>query len=65
VVYAAERDRKMLLDLISTFNPEPEYRRIRKMIHKGTGRWALEHPDFKKWFQGTQSSCIWFSGIRM
>jgi hypothetical protein len=63
--YIAERIRKMLLSLISTFDIESQHRRFRKMVHRGTCRWILKNSNFEEWFKGEQSSCLWCSGIRM
>ncbi|KAI9778532.1 MAG: hypothetical protein M1839_008063 [Geoglossum umbratile] len=58
-----ERDRKTLHSLISASDPEAQYRRFRRMIHRGTGRWILDNSNFQTWFQGAQSSCLWCNGI--
>ncbi|KAI9769489.1 MAG: hypothetical protein M1840_003966 [Geoglossum simile] len=58
-----ERDREKFLSLISTIDSESEHRRLRKLIFRGTCRWILGNPDFKEWFNGGRSSCLWCSGI--
>jgi hypothetical protein len=58
-------DPRSLLEWISTYDYSTAHHRLSKQRQQNTGGWILETPEFRKWFDGRESSCLWCSGIRM
>lgn len=51
-----------ILNWLSPFDPEANFKRACSLRQQGTGEWILEDPHFKSWLTG-ENSFLWIHGV--
>ncbi|KAI7913393.1 hypothetical protein M0657_010044 [Pyricularia oryzae] len=59
------QERDKILDWLSRIDYLKKQRDILAKHHGKTGKWFLDHPDFRLWMDGGENTILWCRGIRM
>ena len=60
----ANETRRNILRWLSLDDFEGTHEKYFEKRFQSTGQWLLDHPEFIKWRDGTQSSLLWCYGAR-
>lgn len=59
------QERDKILHWLSRIDYLKKQRDILAKHHGKTGKWFLDHPDFRLWMDGGENTILWCRGIRM